>query len=182
MKSIFLCIATVLVAFAAITLMPVRAFAAGDSAVNTDLKTVVKWGIWHEGCPIYAADNSIGDVDAIRSCLEGVYAQNQAAQLQLRGASKATLSAAIRSAASEIPSERQVERFIEFACTHNGLLQNFKQLVEVDDYDRIREMYFANFQGVAEVRNLLAAMSNRDLAYTVRQLELTQNMGDVSGD
>jgi hypothetical protein len=181
-KDIFVRVATVLVAFAAITLLTGQAFAAADPAVNTDLKALVKWGVWHEGCRIYAADNSIGDVDAIRTCLVGVYAQDEAAQRQLQGASKATLSAAIRSAASEILSERQVERFIEFACTHNGLLQSFKQLLEADDYDSIREMYFANFQGVTEVRNLLAAMSNRDLAYAVRQLELTQNTSEVSGD
>ena len=182
MKNIFVRVATVLVAFAAITLMTGHAFAAADPAANTDLKTLVKWGVWHEGCRIYAADNSIGDVDAIRSCLVGVYAQNEAAQRQLHGAPKAALSAAIRSAASEIPSERQVERFVEFACQHNGLLQTFSQMLEANDFDSIRDMYFANFQGVDEVKNLLAAISNRDLAYAVRQVEMTQTTSEASGD
>ena len=159
-----------------------QAFAAAAPSVNTDLKSLVKWGVWHEGCRIYAADNSIGDVEEIRACLLGVYAQNEAAQRQVREASKTTLGATIRLAASEIPSERQVERFVEFACKHKGLLQSFRQLVEVNDYDGIREMYFANFQGFAEVRNLLAAMSNRDLAYAVRQVEMTQTSVEVAGD
>ena len=178
----FLRVATCLVAFAAITLMTGRAFAAATSPVNNDLKGLVKWGIWHEGCRIYAADNSIGDVEEIRACLVSVYGQNEAAQRQLRAASTSTLGASIRLAASEIPSERQVERFIEFACRHKGLLRSFEQLVEVNDFDGLREMYFANFQGMAEVRNLLAAMSNRDLAYAVRQVELTQNIGEAAGD
>lgn len=158
------------------------AFAAADPTSNPDLKGLVKWGIWHEGCRIYAADNTLGDVEDIRWCLAGVYAQDEAALRQLRGASKATLGAAIRLAASEIPSERQVERFFEFACKDKGLLQNFSQLIEANDFDSIRAAYFSNFQGIVEVRNLLAAMSNRDLAYTVRQLELTQNTNEVSGD
>lgn len=181
-KTTFVRIATVLTALAAMTLMTGHAFAAADAAVKPDLKGLVKWGVWHEGCRVYAGDNSLGDVEEVRTCLVGVYAQNEAGQRQLREASKTTLSAAIRAAASEIPSERQIDRFIEFACKHKGLLQSFRQLVEANDYDSIRAEYFANFQGVAEVRNLLAAISDRDLAYAVRQVELTQNTSEASGD
>lgn len=181
-KRIFLRIAAILIASAAITLLSSKGFAATVPAGNTDLNSVVKWGVWHEGCRIYAADNSLGDVEQIRACLVTVYGQNESAQRLLRSASKNTLGAAIRLAASEIPNERQIERFLEYACKDKGLLENFRKLAEVNDYDALRGLYFENFQGFAEIRNLLAAVSDRDLAYAVKQLELTQNTNEVPGD
>jgi hypothetical protein len=181
-KAICVRIAAVLAVCAAMTVLSNSAFAAADQTANADLKTVVRWGVWHEGCRIYAADNSIGDVEAIRACLVGVYAQNDSSQRQLRNASQKSLSDAIRSAASEIPTERQIERFLEYACKNKGLLTSFRQMAEVNDYDSIREMYFESFQQFPELRNLLAAVSDRDLAYAVRQLELTQNTNEVPGD
>jgi hypothetical protein len=164
------------------TMLSGNAFAASAPAANTDLNNVVKWGVWHEGCRIYAADNSIGDIEAIRACLLTVYEGNESTQRQLRTTSRATLAAAVRLAAGEIPSERQIDRFLEYACKNKGLLPTFRQLAEVNDYDGIRAMYFENFQSFEDIRNLLAAVSDRDLAYAVKQLELTQNINEVPGD
>jgi hypothetical protein len=146
----------------AVGLMSGSAFAAG-MPTNPDLKGIVKWAVWHEGCRIYSADNSIGDVEDIRSCMVSVYAQNEYAQERLREANKNSLFGAIRAAAMEIPDERQFGLFVEFACKNSGLLNRFKQMVEAEDFDGIRSLYYATFKSHEEIRNVLAAVSDREL-------------------
>jgi len=162
----------------AVTLLSGSAFAANTS-FTSDLKDVVKWGVWHEGCRIYSADNSLGDPEQIRECLVTVYAQNVAIQQQLRHASKGSILSAVRSAASEIPSERQFDRFVEFACK-NGLLTKFKQMTDVSDFDGVRALYYSTFRSHEEIRNLLAAVSDKQLGEVVREIEFGERVRQVN--
>jgi hypothetical protein len=135
-----------------------------------DLKETVKWAVWHEGCRIYAADNSIGDTEEIRECIVDVYAHNDEAQQLVRDAKPHVLLAAIRAAGSEIPGERQLSQYIEFACKHEQLLDRFYDLENEGDYEGMRTLYFETFKDNEKARNLLAAVSNETLCDMVNVL------------
>jgi len=144
--------------------------AATEKRDTPELKETVKWAVWHEGCRIYAADNSIGDIEDIRECMVAVYAQNEAAQQQLKDAKASTLLMAIRIAAREIPGERQLNQFIEYACKHEQLLDKFYDLENAGDYESMRTLYYETFKANDKARNLLAAVSNEALCDLINVL------------
>lgn len=136
---------------------------------KTDLKETVKWAVWHEGCRIYAADNSIGDVEEIRECISGVYAQNDEAQQMVLVASNAQMLVAVRMAGREIPAERGIREHIAYACKHENLLGNFVDLESKNDYEGIRTLYYSTFKADENVRNLLAAVSDEELGDLINE-------------
>ena len=78
-------------------------FRAPQPQQKPSLRETVKWAVWHEGCRIYAEDNSIGDIEQIRECVVGVYARNDEAQQLVNAASNNALLVAVRMAGREIP-------------------------------------------------------------------------------
>lgn len=147
------------------------AFAQQPKPERSELNDTVKWAIWHEGCRIYAADNSLGDVEEIRDCFVGVYQQNEEAQQALREAKASVLLGAIRTAAREIPGERQLNQYLEYAAKHEGLLQKFRELRDEKDIESIRTLYYETFKSNENARNLLAALSDEALSDLVGALE-----------
>ena len=145
---------------------------AADTTQN-DLNGIVKWGVWHEGCRIYTADNAVSAADQLRECLVSVYAQNTFAQQRLRSASKDTLASAVRVAAKDVPAERQVDRFFEYACSSMGMLDSFQELERVGDFEGIRALFFQTFKAQPEIRNLLAAVSNKELGTLIQEFDLS---------
>ena len=135
-----------------------------------DLTETVKWAVWHEGCRIYADDNSIGNVEEIRECVADVYQQNADTQQMVRDAKPNILLAAIRAAAREIPGERQLSQYIEYACKHEKLLDRFYDLENAGDYEGMRSLYYDTFKDNEKARNLLAAVSNEALSDMVNVL------------
>jgi hypothetical protein len=165
-------------ALLALAMLAGSAFAA-DTTAKSDLTDVVKWGVWHEGCSIYTADNAVGDTEQIRECLVRVYAQNQYAQQRVRNASRAMLASAVNEAAKEIPSERQFERFLEFACENAGLLPKFKQMADVADFAGMRTLFYNTFMAQPEIKNLAAAVSNKELSSLINQFELADHIREM---
>jgi len=170
----------------ALGLLSANCFAA-DAARSTasatpDLKEVVKYGVWHEGCRAYSIDDSITDADQIRQCLVGAYSNNAYLQQRLRAANKQLMQDAVRSAVAEIPSERQVERFLEFACNDKGLFDRFKQMADAADFDGMRSLYFNTFKSTAEVRNLLAAVSNKQLRTIIDEFDLANQVRQMNAN
>jgi hypothetical protein len=136
---------------------------------RSGLEGLVKFAVWHEGCRIYAADNSIGDVDDIRTCVADVYAQNQDVQKIVNGASPDALMAAVRTAGRDIPSEHHIREQIAYACKHENLLQEFVDMEQHSDYEGIRTLYFSTFRSDENVRNLLAAVSDESLSDLINE-------------
>jgi hypothetical protein len=143
---------------------------SAEQQERPDLNETVKWAVWHEGCRIYAADNSIGDVEEIRECIVGVNARNEEAQQLVRDAKPAALTNALRTAAREIPGERQLNQFIEYACKHEQLLDKFYDLENAGDYEAMRSLYFDTFKDNEKARNLLAAVSNEAMCDLINVL------------
>jgi hypothetical protein len=143
---------------------------SAEKQEKPDLNEIVKWAVWHEGCRIYAADNSIGDVEEIRECVVGVNAHNDEAQQLVRDAKPAALTDALRAAAREIPGERQLGQFIEYACKHEQLLDKFYDLETGGDYEGMRSLYFETFKDNEKARNLLAAVSNEAMCDLINVL------------
>jgi hypothetical protein len=141
-----------------------------DKQEKTELKELVKWAVWHEGCRIYAADNSIGDIEDIRQCVIAVYGQDPDAQQQLRDASPDALLGAVRTAAREIPGERQLGQYFEYACKHEQLLDKFKEFKQDNDYESIRTLYYDTFKNNEKARNLLAALSDEALGDLIGEM------------
>lgn len=152
------------------------------SASTPDLKEVVKWGVWHEGCRAFSADDSIADADQLRECLVSAYANNAYLQQRLRAANKQLMQDAVRSAVAEIPSERQIESFVEFACNSRGLFDKFKQMADAADFDGMRSLYFNTFKSSAEVRNLLAAVSNNQLRTIINEFDLANQVRQMNAN
>jgi len=133
------------------------------------LKETVKWAVWHEGCRIYAADNSIGDIEEIRECVAAVYGGNDEAQQMVQAANNNTLLSAVRMAGREIPGERHLREQIAYACKHENLLQNFVEMEDHNDYEGIRSLYYTTFKADENVRNLLAALSDQSLGDLINE-------------
>jgi hypothetical protein len=168
---------TALLLICAINLMTLAASAAEPARV--DLTATVKWAVWHEGCRIYAGDDSFGNVDQIRECVQAVYANNAYARQMVHDASKTVLAHAVRAAASEVPTERQYEKFVEYACKNQGLMAQFKQLADAGDHDAVRALFYENFKSFPEIRNLLAAVSNKQLSTLIRELEFGERVSQM---
>jgi hypothetical protein len=134
-----------------------------------DLKETVKWAVWHEGCRIYASDNSLGDAEQIRECIAGVYAQNDEAQQMVQAATNAQLLVAVRMAGREIPAERGIRERVAYACKHENLLESFVDLESKNDYEGIRTLYYSTFKADENVRNLLAAVSDEALGDLINE-------------
>lgn len=136
---------------------------------RSGLEGLVKFAVWHEGCRIYAADNSIGDVDDIRQCVADVYAQNEDVQKIVRSASEDALMAAARTAGRDIPGEHHLREQMAYACKHENLLEQFVELEQHNDYEGIRTLYFSTFRADENVRNLLSAVSDESLGDLINE-------------
>lgn len=136
---------------------------------RSGLEGLVKFAVWHEGCRIYAADNSIGDVDDIRECVADAYAQNQDVQKIVRGAGESALMAAVRTAGRDIPDEHHLREQMAYACKHENLLEQFVDMEQNNDYEGIRTLYFSAFRADENVRNLLAAVSDESLGDLINE-------------
>lgn len=165
--AILFCVAIVL--FAGATGLA-KAQGNTENQDKPDLKETVKWAVWHEGCRIYADDNSIGSLADIRECIVDVYAKDADAQQLVRGAKDNVLLDAIRTAGREIPGERQLSQFIEYACKHEQLLDKFYDMENAGDYEGMRTLYYETFKSNEKARNLLAAVSNETLCDMVNVL------------
>jgi hypothetical protein len=139
-------------------------------ADDKELKEFAKWSIWHEGCRVYADDNSIGNVEFIRGCMLGTHEQNRRAQALIAGASRSTLMAVIRESAAELLSEQRVRERFEAVCRQNSLLENFRLLQAEEDFEGIRQLYRDHVEEDG-VRNLLAAVSNEYLGDMIDSIE-----------
>ena len=136
---------------------------------RSGLEGLVKFAVWHEGCRIYAADNSIGDVDDIRQCVADVYAQNEDVQKIVNSASEDAVMAAARTAGRDIPDEHHIREQIAYACKHEHLLEEFVEMEQHNDYEGIRTLYFSTFRSDENVRNLLAAVSDESLGDLINE-------------
>ena len=158
------------IAFAALTSIGVMAQEVPAKQQKPDLAEAVKWAVWHEGCRIYAEDNSIGDPEEIRECVVDVYAKNDEAKELVRAASPGALMAALRTAGRDIPGERHLSEFIEYACKHEHLLDRFYDMENAGDYEGMRSLYYDTFKTNENARNLLAAVSNEAMCDLVNVL------------
>lgn len=130
------------------------------------LRAHVKWAIFHEGCNVFAGNNMRSAAE-LRGCYLGVQRHNDEAIFQINNAGDPELTAVTQQVSAEIPAEFQLPTNFYWVCEHEGLGRLIHDLRARGDFGGIRGIY-ANAQGHnPNARNLLAAMSDDQVASTV---------------
>jgi subtilisin family serine protease len=142
---------------------------SGADSQNDVAQQAVRWSIYHEGCPVYAASPSaspvteLTPVPELRACFLRVQAHNPAATAAIRGLSDQALLYATREAAAQIYKEFDVPGNFEWVAGHEGQLAVFRDLDSEKHYDEIRRLYFQYQEHNPNAKNLLSAVSDQQI-------------------
>ena len=133
---------------------------------RTELKQNVKWSIFHEGCRVFAANDQIGNMRDIRTCIYNTQSQNQRALDLIGSANDDLLLEVVTECSNEIPGEFQLRDNFSWVMYHEGRKEQIRVMLENGNYEGIRSLYHQIQDHNPNARNLLAAVSNpyiRDL-------------------
>lgn len=133
---------------------------------RSELKQNVKWGIFHEGCRVYAGSDQIGNITDIRNCIYQSQTHNQRALDLIGGVNDDLLVQVVTESASEIPGEFQLRDNFSWVMYHEGQKEQIRTMLGRGNFEGIRSVYHDKQNHNPNARNLLAAVSNayiRDL-------------------
>jgi hypothetical protein len=155
-----------------VLLLPLRTLFAGD-----ELYENVRWTIFHEGCEVFLPGTSEPDtfkpIADLRACYARKQEHNPSAAALIRASSDEALLQATLRAVNDIPVAFDFEQNLRWVMEHEGEGGEFRRLAASGDAPSPRERYRARQNHNPNARNLLAAVSDRQLFAFVQRIDGT---------
>jgi len=150
----------------------------GDAgSLDAGLVGAVTWSVAHEGCNVYANDR-VRSVDELRSCYVSVESRNANDRNLLLIASPDEIMQATRAGVARAKSEFDVVDNMNWVLIHEGMLDQFRQLLEARKFADIRLYYKARQSHNPNARNLLSALSDSELSALIQLDRVTLLIGE----
>jgi hypothetical protein len=137
-----------------------------------DLFEDIRWSIFHEGCEAYpSGSNALKSAADLRECFLRMQAHNENASRAVRAASDEQILEATRKAIADIPKAFQLEENLRWVMDHEGQRGALRRLANQGDARTIRFTYRYFQKHNPNARNLLAALSDREVIQWVIRLD-----------
>jgi hypothetical protein len=139
-------------------------------AADADTQTNVYWAVWHEGCRVFGPappsspfSDKMNSISTLRQCAYNKQSGNVHARDEISNLSNDQLAAVFLQAEHDIPATYMLAVNFDWVCHHEGQLNTLRQMEGRGDYEGIRQVYFTKQQRNPNAKNLLNAVTNKDI-------------------